>query len=154
MWVFSEFSVPIVPLTKCSYHFWGLQTQIVLDAQTFFAWKPPVRQCKGNNKKSWCFWTFCLCQFPQFPNGRNSRFDGILFCLRKQPGSSAPNRVYSLSVLKMVFFRGNLFFHVEGRSGEQSFSLKIHWKVSNFEAMLRENGVSSGEVFCLKARLW
>ena len=65
MWVFSEFSVPIVPLTKCSYHFSGLQTQIVLDAQTFFAWKPPVCQCKGNNKKSWCFWTFCLSQlFP------------------------------------------------------------------------------------------
>lgn len=32
-------------------------------------------------------------KIPQVPKGWNSRFDGILFCLRKQPGSSAPNRV-------------------------------------------------------------
>jgi hypothetical protein len=66
MWVFSEFSVSTVPLAKCSNHFWVLQTQIVLDGQTntqtIFAWKTPVRQCKGNNKKSWCFWTLCLSQ--------------------------------------------------------------------------------------------
>ena len=71
MWVFSEFSVSTVPLAKCSNHFWVLQTQIVLDGQThkqtIFAWKTPVRQCKGNNKKSWCFWTLCLSQLPSTP---------------------------------------------------------------------------------------
>ena len=60
------FSVMTVPLTKVSNHFLVLQTQIVLDThthrQTDFSWKPPLCQCKGKNKKSCCFWTFCLSQ--------------------------------------------------------------------------------------------
>lgn len=58
MWVFSQFSVPIVPLTKCSYHFWGLHTQIVLDTHTIFAEKPPFVHVKGTTKKADAFGLF------------------------------------------------------------------------------------------------
>ncbi len=34
----------------------------------YFCWKTPVRPCKGNNKKSWCFWTFV------YPNSVMNRF--------------------------------------------------------------------------------
>ena len=76
---------------------------------------------KRNNSQ---IWNFQKIGIPQVPNGWNSRFDGILFCLRKQPGSSAPNRVSSLSILKSDFFRGNLFFHFEYRSEAQRFPLE------------------------------
>jgi hypothetical protein len=62
---------------------------------------------------------------PRVPNGRKSRVGEIFFCLRKQPGGSASNRVFSLSVLKIDFFRGTLFFQVEDRSEAQTFTLQI-----------------------------
>ena len=43
--------------TNCTGH-----THTPTNKQTLFAWKTSVRPCKGNNKKSCCFWTLCLSQ--------------------------------------------------------------------------------------------
>ena len=59
---------------------------------------------------------------------------------------------FHCQLLKIDFFRGTLFFQVEDRSEAPTFTLQIQWKKRNFEAMLRENAVSSGEVFCLNDR--
>jgi hypothetical protein len=55
------------------------------------------------------FFLLFATRIPLVPNGRNSRFDGIFFSLRKRPGGSASNRVFSLSVLKKKLFRGDEF---------------------------------------------
>ncbi len=74
MWVFSQFSVPIVPLTKCSYHFWGLHTQIVLDTHTIFAEKPPFVHVKGTTKKADAFGLFV------YPNLSRASEPSVFVC--------------------------------------------------------------------------
>ena len=61
-----------------------------------------VRDVMQNPGKS-C-WKFRVGRLELQPSGRKSRFDVIVFVLRKRPGGSAPNRDFSLSVPKMDFF--------------------------------------------------
>jgi hypothetical protein len=60
-----------------------------------------------------------------FGNHRNCRIDVIVFFLSKRPGGSASNRVFSVSVLKIDFFRDTLFFQVEDRIEAPTFTLQI-----------------------------
>ena len=117
--------------------------------QTIFAWKTPVRQCKGNNKKSWCFWTLCLSQLIDAqPRGGNRQTEkrfcklGQLSCLfwtfskRLSVEEPPPAMLGAASVLR-------------GRRGTQpswahtthAFTTALYWKMAQtlgvFANMLR-----------------
>ena len=65
MWVFKVlFGYDRTPNKSVQPHFGSTNTNCTgqTDRQTDFSWKPPLCQCKGKNKKSCCFWTFCLSQ--------------------------------------------------------------------------------------------
>ena len=75
--------------------------------------------CSGKNRNS---------RIPRVAIYPKLRYVFFFFFLSKPPGGSDPNRVFSLSVLKIDFFRDTLFFQVEDRSEAQPLPCKYSEK--------------------------